>query len=219
MPVSRIGIFDYRFAKNLAPNARFRIHHATRVNFFPNLLSVSLCPPFFLPLARSHHGSTAIQIQTSLLPARALIHTCDFERAHGCERYAWKGSWLHKECGQASPRCVGDLIRCEYMQAPPNQSLPLLHRSRSEHTRRAPADRSANFNTSLPPSRPHRMPSCVCAWPASPKPPRRVYAYGARVCVTCATETRLACGSGWIVSLVTCVCAYNDTDVFDAGGI
>lgn len=43
------------------------------------------------------------------------------------------------------------------MQAPPNQSLPLLHRSRSEHTRRAPADRSANFNTSLPPSRPHRI--------------------------------------------------------------
>jgi len=42
------------------------------------------------------------------------------------------------------------------------------------------------------------------------------------VCVGVCYErdrTRLACVSGWIVSHVTCVCAYNDTDVFDAGGI
>jgi len=123
-------------------------------------LSLSLS----LSLSHTHTIHThLLALITGLPPSKfkhpffplALLHTCDLERAHGCERYAWKGSWLHKECGQASPQCVGDLIRCEYMQAPPNQSLPLLHRSRSEHTRRAPADRSANFNTSLPPSRPH----------------------------------------------------------------
>lgn len=78
-----------RFAKNLAPNARFRIHHATRVNFFPNLLSFS--PSLSLSLSLSLAlvtGSTAIQIQTSLLPARALIHTCELERAHGMRERA-----------------------------------------------------------------------------------------------------------------------------------
>ena len=145
---------------------------------FP-ISSLSLFPSRSL----SSRGSTAIQIQTSLLSARTLIHTCDPERAHGCERYAWKGSWLHKECGQVGPRCVGDLIRCEYMQAPLNQSLPLLHRSRSEHTRRVLADRSANFNTSLPPSRPPSNTFVYVRGSLSPKPPRVLYVHGMQVCV------------------------------------
>lgn len=109
------------------------------------------------------------------------------------------------------------------MQAPPNQSLPLLHRSRSEHTRRAPADRSANFNTSLPPSRPHRMPprhvyvrGVACELQAAAAV-SCIYAYGARECVASherATETRLACGSGWIVSPVTCACARTTTRMY-----
>lgn len=145
---------------------------------FP-ISSLSLIPSRSL----SSRGSTATQIQTSLLPARALIHTCDLERAHDCEKYAWKGSWLHKECGQAGPRCVGDLIRCEYMQAPPNQSLPLLHRSLSEHTRRVPADRSANFNTSLPPSRPPSNTFVCVPLVSEPQATSRcVRARNARVC-------------------------------------
>lgn len=188
MLVSRIDIFDYRFAKN--SHLMHALEYTTQraLTSFP-ISSLSLSLALII-------GSTAIQIQTSLLPARALIHTCDLERAHGCERYAWKGSWLHKECGQASPRCVGDLIRCEYMQAPPNQSLPLLHRSRLEHTRRAPADRSANFNTSLPPSRPHRMCSCMYVVSEPQAASRCVYAYGCECVLRARQRGGLRAGRG-----------------------
>lgn len=118
------------------------------------------------------------------------------------------------------------------MQAPRRTNLYPYHRSpRSEHTRRAPADRSANFNT-LPchPRRRHphqvrtvrtyglrvscRLTACVCV--------RRARSCGCwrerALRAARATERRVlrACR---IVSLLTCVCAYNDADVFDAGGI
>lgn len=93
-----------------------------------------------------------------------------------------------------------------------------IGRSRSIHVEYRPTGRLI----SIPPCHPHvhhQIRSCVYRWSLSPKPPRVVYVHGMRGCVTSATETRLACVSGWIVSHVTCVCAYNDTDVFDAGGI
>jgi len=82
------GIFNFRFAKNLASSASFGIHHATRVKFFLKLsLSLSVSRSLARSLAR--HRSTAIQIQTSLRPARVLIHT--YDRARRCRAVCVKG--------------------------------------------------------------------------------------------------------------------------------
>lgn len=99
-------------------------------------LSLSLSAKARPPPSKFKHATPSLRVLPHTQRIAEGAYTRDpaaGQRALRMTLRAWKGSWMHKECGQPSGRCVGDLIRCEYMQG---LSDPCNHRR--ARSRRAP---------------------------------------------------------------------------------